>query len=248
MGFCLFLCKMEDKIYKMLLEESEITWQSIIYDLVKNDQIDPWNINLSLLASKYKERIKELKQHNFFISGKVILASALLLRIKSHKFLTEHIPNFDNFLYPPEDAELSELLEQDNNFYKDQKIPELMIKTPAERKRKITISELLKALEQALDIDFRREVKKRDYAVFRKVELPKNVMDISEVIKNIYNKIMSFFKRNEEVTFTKLIPSQKKEDKLYTFLPLIFLESDGKILLEQEKAFGEIKVKIPKSS
>ncbi|MEK6936686.1 MAG: segregation/condensation protein A [Nanoarchaeota archaeon] len=239
---------MEDKIYKMLLEESEITWQSIIYDLVKKDQIDPWNINLSLLASKYKERIKELKQHNFFISGKVILASALLLRIKSHKFLTEHIPNFDNFLYPPEDAELSELLEQDNNFYKDQKIPELMIKTPAERKRKITISELMKALEQALDIDFRREVKKRDYAVFRKVELPKNVMDISEVIKNIYNKIMSFFKRNEEVTFTKLIPSQKKEDKLYTFLPLIFLESDGKILLEQEKAFGEIKVKIPKSS
>ncbi len=239
---------MEEQIYKMLIEESEITWQTIIYDLIKKEQIDPWNINISLLASKYKEKLAELQQHNFFISGKVLLASALLLRIKSHKFLTEHIPNFDNFLYPPEEPELSELLngEENPNFYKEQKIPELMIKTPAERKRKITIKELMKALEQALDIDYRREVKKRDYAVFRSAELPKNVIDISEVIKNIYNKIISFFKRNEEVTFTKLVSSEKKEDKLYTFLPLIFLESEGKILLEQEIPFGEIKIKITK--
>jgi len=120
-----------------------------------------------------------------------------------------------------------------------------MIKTPAERKRKITIKELMKALEQALDIDYKREIKKRDYAVFRNAELPKNIIDISEVIKSIYNKIISFFKRNEEVTFTKLIPSEKKEDKLYTFLPLIFLESEGKIQLEQEIPFGEIKIKTP---
>ena len=237
---------MEDKIYKLLLEESEITWQSIIYDLIKKEELDPWNINISTLASKYRERISELKQHNFFISGKVLLASALLLRIKSHKFLTEHIPNFDSVLYPPEETELSELLEEEPNFYKDQKIPELMIKTPAERKRKISLKELMKALEQALDIDYRREVKKRDYAVFRNVELPKNIIDISEVIKNIYNKILGFFKRNEDVTFSKLIPGEKKEDKLYTFLPLIFLETEGKIQLEQEIPFGEIKIKISK--
>ncbi|MBS3171548.1 segregation/condensation protein A [Candidatus Woesearchaeota archaeon] len=238
---------MEEQIYKMLLEEKEITWQSIIYNLIKKDQIDPWNINISLLASKYREKITELQEHSFFISGKVLLASALLLRLKSHKFLTEHIPNFDNFLYPPEEPELSELLDevQENNIYKDQKIPDLMIKTPAERKRKITIKELMKALEQALDIDYKREIKKRDYAVFRNAELPKNIIDISEVIKSIYNKIISFFKRNEEVTFTKLIPSEKKEDKLYTFLPLIFLESEGKIQLEQEIPFGEIKIKTP---
>jgi len=103
---------MEEQIYKMLLEEKEITWQSIIYNLIKKDQIDPWNINISLLASKYREKITELQEHSFFISGKVLLASALLLRLKSHKFLTEHIPNFDNFLYPPEEPELSELLDE----------------------------------------------------------------------------------------------------------------------------------------
>jgi len=237
---------MEDKIYKMLIEESEITWQSIIYDLIKKEEIDPWHINISILANKYIEKIKELKQHNFFISGKVLLASALLLRLKSHKFLTEHISNFDSFLYPPQDEpEISELLDSmsEANEYRDEKIPSLIIKTPQERKRQVTLNELMGALEKALEIDYKREVRKRNYAVIRHAELPKNVRNIAEIIKNVYNTIVSMFKKNEDVTFSKLLPSEKREDKLYTFLPLIFLETEGKINLEQEVPFGEIKVK-----
>ncbi len=237
---------MEDKIYKMLTEESEITWQTIIYDLIKKEQLDPWHINISLLANKYIEKIKELKQHNFFISGKVLLASALLLRLKSHRFVTEHISNFDSFLYSQsEETEISELLDNiaaENNYH-EEKIPQLMLKTPQERKRQVTLKELMTALEKALDIDYKREIKKRNYAVIRSVELPKNIINITEIIKNIYGKIISMFKRNEEVTFSKLLPSTKKEDKLYTFLPLIYLETDGKIALEQEIPFGEIKIK-----
>ena len=238
---------MEDRIYKMLTEESEITWQSIIYDLIKKEQLDPWHINLSLLAKRYIEKIKELKQHNFFISGKVLLASALLLRLKSHKFLTEHISNFDSILYPPEEEEpeISELLDSISagEEYKEEKIPPLMLKTPQERKRQVTLKELMGALEKALDIDYKREIKKRNYAVIRPVELPKNIVNITEIIKNLYSRIVSMFKKNEEVTFSKLIPSTKKEDKLFTFLPLIYLETDGKINLEQEIPFGEIKIK-----
>ena len=236
---------MEDKIYKMLIDENEITWQSIIYDLIKKEQIDPWDINISILANKYIEKIKELKQHSFFISGKVILASSLMLRLKSHKFLTEHISNFDNVLYPPQEQDLSEILDSlsEHNELREERIPQLLLKTPQERKRQITLNELMKALESALDIDYKREVRKRNYAVLRPAELPKNVINITEVIKTIYSKIMSMFKQNEEVTFSKLLPSTKKEDKLYTFLPLIFLETEGKINLEQEVPFGEIKIK-----
>ncbi len=236
---------MEDKIYKILVEESEITWQSIIYDLINKDQMDPWDINLSTLANKYIDKIKELKQHNFFISGKVILASSLLLRLKSHKFLTEHISNFDSFLYPKQEEELAEILDsmdEENNF-KEEKIPNLLLKTPQERKKQVTLNELMKALEKALDIDYNREIKKRNYAIIRPVELPKNIINIAEVIKNIYNTIISMFKKKEDVTFSKLLRSSKKEDKLYTFLPLIYLETEGKINLEQEIPFGEIKIK-----
>lgn len=235
---------MQDKIYKLLVEENEITWQSIIYNLIKKEQLDPWNINLSILAKKYIERIKELKQHNFFVSGKVLLASALLLRLKSHKFLTEYISNFDTFLYPPQEQELADILDNmDNRAYKEEKIPSLLLKTPQERKRQVTLNELMHALEKALDIDFKREIRKRNYAIIRPVELPKNIVNITEVIKNLYNKIISMFKKNENVTFSKLIPSQKKEDKLFTFLPLIYLETDGKIRLEQEVPFGEIRIR-----
>ena len=236
---------MQEKIYKMLLEESEITWQSIIQDLVNKEQMDPWNIDISGLTKRYSDRIKELKKHNFFISGKVLLAYSILLRLKSHKFLTEHISNFDSILYPPEEKEISELLEEQYGKieYDEENIPKLLIKTPQERKRRITIKELMNALEKALDIDYNRGVRRRDYSVLRPAVLPTNILNITEIIKNIYNKILGFFKNNEEVTFSKLVPSQKKEDKLYTFLPLIYLETDGKIELEQEVPFGEIKIK-----
>ena len=37
---------MQDKLYEMLINEDEITWQSIIYDLIKTEQMDPWDINI----------------------------------------------------------------------------------------------------------------------------------------------------------------------------------------------------------
>jgi len=40
---------MENQIYDMLLKESEITWQDIIYDLIKKEQMDPWDVDISKL-------------------------------------------------------------------------------------------------------------------------------------------------------------------------------------------------------
>jgi len=80
-----------DQIYNILMQKDEITWQTIIQDLVKSEQMNPWNIDLSLLSNKYLDTIKGLKTHNFFISGKVILASSILLRMKANKLLLEDI-------------------------------------------------------------------------------------------------------------------------------------------------------------
>ena len=102
---------MEDRIYDLLVKKDDVTWQSIIYELVKSGEMDPWDLNVSNLSARYIKAIKNLKEHNFFISGKMVLASALLLRIKSDKFLNEHIADFDSILYPPEE----DLLLEDTN-------------------------------------------------------------------------------------------------------------------------------------
>ncbi|MBS3163791.1 segregation/condensation protein A [Candidatus Woesearchaeota archaeon] len=90
---------MQDRLYNLLMQKDEITWQSIIYDLVRTGEMDPWDIDVSVLSKRYLETLKTLKEAHFLISGKVVLAAAILLRIKSDKLVTEKIANLDSQLF-----------------------------------------------------------------------------------------------------------------------------------------------------
>ena len=57
---------MQDKIWDVLLKEEEIGWRSILYDLVKSEKMNPWDINITLLTQKYI-------QVCFCLSGKLSL-------------------------------------------------------------------------------------------------------------------------------------------------------------------------------
>ena len=74
---------MQEKLYEVLFEKDDITWQTILMELVKSEEMNLWDLDISLLTKKYIDTIKELKKHDFRLSGKVLLAAALLLKIKS---------------------------------------------------------------------------------------------------------------------------------------------------------------------
>lgn len=234
---------MEDRIYDLLVKRNEVTWQTIIYELIKSGEMDPWNVDLSKLSGRYIEAIKNLKEHNFFISGKMVLASALLLRMKSDRLLNEHIAEFDSVLYPADE----DLLLEDENDYKyaidGKDIPKLMVKSPQSRKRQVSLNELMKALEKALEVDERRRIRKiYDEPLIQEAILPKKVYNISDLIKSMYEKIIYMFKKKEILNFAELLETDSKEDKITTFIPLLHLCNQQKIDLEQEKAFGDIKI------
>ena len=79
---------MQEQIYDMLLKESEVTWKDIIYNLVKTEQMNPWDVDLSKLTAKYIQTVKDMKEMNYQLSGKVLLASAVLLKIKSQRLVS----------------------------------------------------------------------------------------------------------------------------------------------------------------
>lgn len=228
---------MQDKLYEMLIKKDEISWQGIIYDLINSEQMDPWDIDVSILAKKYMETIKTLQKHNFLISGKVLLASAILLKIKSNKLLTENIADFDNQLFQREE----DILEEMEDFQQPQEeVPSLLIKTPHTRKRKINLNDLMGALQKALEVNHRRSVRKLQDRVIQQPEIPEKKADISFLIKQIYEKIKQFFVKKERLTFDKLVPSDRKEDKILTLLPLLHLDNQGRVDVNQEIPFGEI--------
>lgn len=236
-----------EKIFNILFEADELTWQNIIYDLVRSEEMNAWDINISEITKKFLEKIKNLKDLDFRISGKIVLASAMMLKMKSNKLLEEDIANFDNMLSASEDESI-DLLEEltGEHVIESEDLPKIRPKIPQPRKRKVSVFDLVEALEKALEVESRRKQYIEPDSV---VVPPKKSMDISLVIKDIYEKISSYFTKSEEqLTFSQLIPSDSKEDKVFTFIPLLHLDVQRKIDLTQEEHFGEIGIKLIKKS
>jgi len=238
----------QEEIFELLFEKDEITWQTMLYELVKSEKMDPWNINISLLAQRFLDMVRQLKEMDFRISGKIILAAAILLKIKSNRLLKEDISNLDRLFSQQEDDEgglLDELMDEFKQEREVLKDAELIPRTPQQRKRKVSIYDLVDALQKAVEVKKRRVM--RDIPSVE-VKIPEKKVDISAIITTIYGRIKGFFSdpSQKKLTFEKLTPSEKKEDKVYTFIPLLHLTNERKIDLLQSQHFGEIEIQLLK--
>ena len=111
------------------------------------------------------------------------------------------------------------------------------------RKRKVTLNDLVSALNKALEVDKRRNIRKQlDEMV--SVKLPEKKIDISQMIKDVYDKILTLFQAKEKIKFSALVNSDGREDKIMTFIPVLHLANQEKILIDQEQQFGEINIEM----
>lgn len=219
-------------------------WQVIIYEMVHSSQLDPWDLDLVIITKKYFEKIEELEETDFYISSKVLLAAALLLRIKSEFLLNRHIKDIDEVLFgrKKEEAKPLERIEIDES-----ELPILVPKTPMSRLRKVTLPELMIALNKAINTESRRI--KREVAVKRAEKLTNagipeiKKVDLKDRVKDFYEKILSIVKSPQKptnkLTYTDLTQNEK-EEKLATFLPLLYLSNNRKLWLEQASHLDEI--------
>jgi len=227
-----------------LFNQDEITWQSIIYDLVRTEQMDPWDVDISLLTRKYLEMIKKLKEMDFRVSGKVLLAAAILLKMKSNRLVGD-ANQLEQMFAEPEAAELYDELEEEFQKLTRPETPVLIPRTPQPRKRKVSIYDLVGALNKALEVKQRRVLNSIPPL---DVEVPQKKRDITEIIKDIYTRIKLFFSGgSEKLTFSRLVTSDKKEDRVYAFIPLLHLanQDQRKIDLFQQQHFGDIEITLP---
>lgn len=237
---------MQQEILDLVLKEEEVSWKTIIFDLVKSEQMNPWDIDISLLTQKYLEVIKKLKEHDLKISGKVLLAAAILLKMKSTHLIDKDISHLDALLNPDEPLpeEDLEFSGNANQRKKEKQQFALIPRNPQPRNRKVSVHDLVNALQQAM------ATKKRILERIRPVQfaLPEKKVDIMEVIHDVYHKIVYYTQKdeNQKITFSKLLPPRAgRHEKVYTFLPLLHLENQQKIEMEQEKPFAEISVGLP---
>lgn len=235
-----------DRIFEILFNEDEITWQSIIYELVRSEEMDPWDINISTLSMKFIDTLKKLQSFDVRISGKVVLAAAILLNIKSTRLLDEE-SRLDDIMNPPQD-----ILEDDEeglgyNRMAIRDIPAdkitLIPRTPQPRKRKISVFDLVEALQKALEVKRRRVL--RDVEV--DIPVIERGVDITKLILDVYSKIKKLLSEKDNLTFFELSGSDRKQDQVATLVPLLHLTNQGKIDINQENHFDDIDITIIKN-
>lgn len=223
-----------------LITGEELSWQAIIYDLIKTEQLDPWDIDLGTLAQKYVETIQQLEDADFFISSKVLLACSLLLRLKSEILINSYIQDLNDALYGRKDEARYELerISIDEN-----ELPILTPRTPMSRHKKVTLKELMKALDHAINTENRRikkEIKGRQAEKSILTVLPKGTFVPLKIrVKNIFGIVKGHIgDGNSHMKFSHLAPA--KEEQLASFVPILHLSNNGKIFLRQPVHFEDI--------
>jgi len=229
----------QEQIHGLLFSD-KLSWQSIIYDLINTEQLDPWDIDLVMLATKYMERIRGLEEANLFISSKVLFAASLLLRIKSEILLNQYIPSLDDILFGRKEEKryVQERIEL------DEEIPELIQRTPLPRHRKVTLQELMAALGKAVKTENRRiqkVVTAKQQEIETAIAIPKAKINIQDRIKNVYAVLKNVFSgRENKLAFSEFVEKHHNGERVETFVPLLHLDNQHKVLLEQEGHLEEI--------
>jgi segregation and condensation protein A len=238
----------EEGMFELLFDKDEISWQSIILELVRTNQMNPWDIDVSILAQKYLDMMRTLKELDFRVSGKIVLAAAIMLKIKSNRLVGEDLDYLDSLFAQGEGEDLdyeADLTAQQiaEQFKLTPEQLKLMPRTPQMRKRKVSIYDLMDALQKAMEVKRRRVMRDLPQARF---EAPKKRKQISVMIYEVFGRIKSFLVSGEKTktTFSEILPSQERDDKVYTFIPLLHLSNARKIDIEQEIPFGEIEIEL----
>lgn len=248
----------QDRIYSLIVNGDEVNWRSILVKTIKEEAMDPWDIDISLLSKRFLETVKKLNELNLRISGKIILASALLLKLKSNKLIEDDVSELNSIISSYENSSVDDFEsyydvgsynpgfepEFDNSeismisahISKQQNV--IQAKTPLPRKRKVSIFDLMSALQKALDVNHRRVLRDIEQ---KPMKVPEKKVDIKKIINNLFEKLKAMLLHKKVIRFDELLPkNHSAKDIFYTFLPLLHLDRSGKVVIRQDEPFGEI--------
>jgi len=223
----------EQNLLEMIIKEE--SWEELIYNIVSYEGLDPWDVDIIKLTDSFLKYIEGVKTLDFRIPAKVVLVAAILLKLKSEVLSPIKGEGMEYF---PESGLTVDEFEQIR-----QELSNLSLKPPIERhvKRKVTLEELVDALNKAMRVEEKKEKVKR--ILGRRL---RNEIGEEEDIEIRINELMSeidgllFKLKSEKVEFSKIVEKWERDEIIRNFMPLLYLSSRGKVETEQEEFFKEI--------
>ena len=211
----------------------------ILVELAKNGKIDPWNIDIVHVTDTFLNKIEELQQMDLRISGRTLLYSCVLLRMKSIGLFQEEEEILEDFY---EEEESDEDYFDINEF----NMPLLPVRRSA--RRPVTLKELIDELKKAeKDVVKRREnlnteSKRRYIDVELTTEDVMNIAHDEAILKRtgtLLEILKELFKTQEFVTLDEIFELDGA-DRIMDYITLLFLAAMKEIVLYQQEIYGTL--------
>ena len=247
----------EERILKVANDKNEINWKSFLYQLIHDENLDPWDIDLGILTQKYLEVMRDLKEVDFDSSGKFLTIAVFLLKTKAENLVEQDLRGIEEQIAQAQRSddsteeiesleEIDSHLEDISDFKKKERYT-IKVRNPIARKRKVNIFDLVKLLENT----FKQSNRRRENFFYRnhkwEYEGPifeKKKKDLKEIISELHDLIVCEWKSKKgHITFGYVSKNAKsKMELLHIFMPLLHLHNQNKVYLKQKGHFGDIEI------
>ncbi len=209
-------------------------WKTILISLVKSERMDPWNIDLKVLAEKYLEKIRSLNSTDLRLPANAILASAILLKFKAKAL---RLPSLEE----DEELRIKSLMTEEELL--GGMMPELLSPSLM-REGKVSLDQLVESIEAILDKTKSRVLRERDGRDRPIFNLPFASMNLEGKMK----EMLELSRENADDTglarFSVMMSGRDVNDIIECFLALLFLVNQGDLSAWQDSLFGEIFVSV----
>ncbi len=223
---------------------------AIAFELVMEEKLNPWKINLRKFTKLYMDRIRSDREIDFIIAGKIIYMAWNILMRKSEQVL-------ENASVVEKEQEEFFDVDMDTGFFdeiydvgydSDGAYPEnpekIELKEPVRRDetRPVSLFDLVSAMSQVKREMEKKKKRRKVREKFRfNLEEKVHKEDLEEEIKEVWSRISEV--HGDEVALS-LLYDGTNEDFVTVFIALLFLEKFGKVELEQYMLYDEIYIKI----
>ncbi len=231
---------------------------ALVFDLVIQQHLDPWAIDLAKFSSLYINRAKKEKI-DFVVAGKLLYMAWKILKMQSYDVMI-NAERYDNQTNN-EDIDWDDLsldewyLDEDKYSYTrmivDSHVPPIMEPVRRKSKRRVSLIELIEAFDKA-----RKEAEK--YQLIEKLRKQEKERLLNEAkskikgtvheehfekdIKRMWKRLKNF--NGKTVSLDSLCNFESKDERITAFIAVLHLAYDKKVKVYQKNfPFGKIYVR-----
>lgn len=223
------------------------------FELVIDEQFDPWEIDLVSFSRLYLQKVQETQIIDLMTAGRIILMAWKVLKLQSD-YMVQRLEETEEE-EPDEWDDIPDWYMEDDGYTYTRAVIEneapLEEKVRRDGKRKVTLVELINAFEEARDDVVERQQRQEQRAAQRQRQAAQDEEDIDGNAhqEDIEQEISIVLSRLSElngraIAIGELCDESNKEDLVMTMSSLLFLAREDRIRLWQENfPYGTIYIK-----